>query len=311
LAACEEINKHGNNYKCGVMFFLGIDGGASKTTAVIINESGRIISRKLGRESNHSIIGIKEAEKHLYNLIKKFGKKKISYACFGIAGIDSKRQYLLVYSRLKKGRIGKLLKCPIILLNDTQIIMPSIDKENGIAVIGGTGCNFYAKNNKKEARASGLGHIQSDQGSAYDIATMVLKSAVKSFDGRGRKTLLEKMVMKKARIKNIRDIVNVMPESTGKKDVASYAPLAEKAAKKGDAVAKKILSAAADEYVLGIRAVAKRTGLKRFDVALVGSVFNVKLLLNRIKNRIKARVFIVKEPALGAAKLAMRKYYRK
>ncbi len=291
------------------MFFLGIDGGATKTTAVIINESGKVVAKKTGKDSNHSIIGIKKAEQHLYELIRQF-KKKISYACFGIAGIDSKKQYNIVYSKLKKGRIGKLLKCPILLVNDSQIILPAIG-ENGVAAIGGTGCNFYAKNNKKEARASGLGHIQSDQGSAYDIAAMVLRASVKSYDGRGRQTLLEKMVMKKARIKNMRDIVNVMPENTEKKDVADYAPLAEKAAKKGDAVARQILSAAADEYVLGIRAVAKRTGLRKFDVALAGSVFNARPLLRYIKNRIKARIFIVKDPAIGAAKLAMMKYYRK
>ena len=290
------------------MFFLGIDGGATKTTAVIINESGRVVAKKTGKESNHSIIGIKKTEQHLYELIRSLGKKKISYACFGLAGIDSKRQYLLVYSKLKKGRIGKMLRCPIILLNDTQIILSSINKENGVAVIGGTGCNFYAKNGKKEARASGLGHLLADQGSAYDIASMILKSAVKSFDGRSKKTMLEKMVMKKARIKNMRNLVNIIYTNPDKSHIASYAPLAEAAAKKGDMIAKQILSAAADEYVLGIRAVAKRTGLRKFDLALVGGVFNAKPLLRYIKNRIKARIFIVKDPALGAAKLAMRKF---
>ena len=176
--------------------FLGVDGGATKTIAVIIDESGKIIYKKRGGGASHHSIGIKRVEENLCQLVSFIEKKrfKISYACFGLAGIDSKKDHRVVYSMLRH-KIGKLLKCPIILLNDSQLILPSIGAENGVAVIGGTGSNFYAKNGNKEARASGLGFILSDEGSAFDIGVRILRATVKSFDGRGKKTILEKLVL--------------------------------------------------------------------------------------------------------------------
>jgi N-acetylglucosamine kinase-like BadF-type ATPase len=212
---------------------------------------------------------------------------------------------------LKKGKIGRLLDCAIILLNDTQIILSSINKENGVAVIGGTGCNFYAKNNKKEAWASGLGHILSDEGSAYDIGEKVLRAAVRSFDSRGRKTILEKMVLSKSKIKNIRNLVNVIYANPDKRNIASYAPLAEKAAMKGDMTAKQIIASAAEEHITGIMTVSKKVGLKSFAVALVGGVFKNKYLLSRIRNKMaKTKFFIVKDSSVGAAKIAMKEFYK-
>jgi N-acetylglucosamine kinase-like BadF-type ATPase len=290
--------------------FLGVDGGATKTVATVINESGKIISRASGRQSNYHSIGIKRAEENLYELIKKLGKRKISCACFGMAGIDSEKDYRIVYSSFNR-RIKKSLNCPIFLLNDSKIVLPSIGVENGVAVTGGTGCNFYARNGRKEARASGLGHILADEGSAFEIAVKVLRAAVRSFDGRGEKSILEKMVLEKAKSGNIRNLVNVIYKNPEKSMVAAYAPLAEKAALKGDKIAREILSAAANEYILGIRAVSKRAGLRRFKIAMIGGVFNAKHVLEKVKSEFpEARFFIVKDSSIGAANLAMKEFQR-
>lgn len=296
--------------------FLGVDEGATKTVATVIDESGKLIYKVRGKGTSYHTFGVKRIEDNLYRLLSFIKKKKlkISYTCFGLAQIDSKKDHKIVYSMLNKGKIKRLLKCPTILLNDSHIILPSIGIENGVVAIGGTGCNFYARNGDREARASGRDYILSDEGSAFDIGVRVLRAAVRSFDGRGNKTILERMVLEKARVKNMEDLVDVIYKNPEKSIIAVYAPLAEKAALAGDKIAKHILSTAANEYVLGIKAVSKRVGLRRFDTALIGGVFETKFLLNEVKKGVskfaKAKFFLVKDSSLGAARLAMKEFQR-
>lgn len=292
-------------------YFLGVDGGATKTTAVITNKDGKMVFEAKGKGSNYKVLGLDAIENNLYSLVSRCLKKvkKISCACFGLASIDSYKDKKIVYSKIKNGKIGRLLKCPILLVNDVEIILPSINAENGVAVIAGTGSNFFAKNGDKKAFASGLDYILTDEGSAFDIGQKILKAAIRSADRRGKKTVLENMVLKKAKIKNIRELKDVIYVKDLKSVVAKFAPLAEVGMKKGDKIAKDILVSSVNEYIAGINAVAKRVGLKNdFKIAIVGSVFNSKFLLEKLKKAMKNKIVFVKKPALGAARLAIKNF---
>lgn len=296
--------------------FVGIDGGATKTTLIAIDENERILLKLKGDGSNYKIIGLEKTEDNLYNLLKSCLKrvKNIKAICFGLASIDSEEDKRIVFERIKNGKIGKLLgnEVKIILLNDTEIILPAANLENGVAAIGGTGSNFFGVNKEKKAWAGGLEYILADEGSAFYIGQRVLRSALRSWDGRDKKTLLEKLVMEKAKIKNMRDLKNIVYREKMKTIVASFAPLAEIAAKKGDKTAKRILKDCVREYVIGIKAVAKKVGLKNdFKIALVGSVFKSKIILNELKRKFRNRIIIVKEPSLGAARIAKKFFENK
>ncbi len=300
-----------------MVLFLGVDGGSSKTSAVITDESGRVLFKARGGGSNYYALGAKKAEHNLYKLISSLLKKrelKLAGACFGIAGIDSEREYNIVHSSIKQG-LSKLIKCKFILVNDVNLILPAINCENGVAAVGGTGSNFYAINGKKEARASGMGHILADEGGAIYLGNRVLRAAVQSFDDRGKKTVLEKLVIKKAGVKNIRELKGMISDVGHVESVADFAPLAEKAADMGDGIAKKILDKAAEEQVKGIRAVARRVGLKNPVIGFAGSTFKVKYLFDGIKRRVRefaphAKFYIVKNSAVGAARLAIKKFWK-
>ncbi|MEM5828710.1 MAG: BadF/BadG/BcrA/BcrD ATPase family protein [Candidatus Aenigmatarchaeota archaeon] len=296
------------------LVFVGIDGGATKTKLIAIDENERILLRICGEGSNYKALGLDLAEKNLYKLLSKCLRKlnKINGICFGLASIDSENDKKIVLERIKKGKIGKLLgkEVKIILLNDTEIILSAANLENGVAVIGGTGSNFLGVNKDKKAWAGGLEYILADEGSAFDIGQRVLRAALRSYDGRGRKTLLEKLVMKKARIRNMREIKDVVYKEKMKSIVASFAPLAEIAAEKGDAIAKKILKDCAKEYIIGIKAVAKKVKLKGdFKIVLVGSVFNSKIIFNELNKIFRNRIIRLKDPSIGAARIAKKIYF--
>lgn len=301
-------------------YFLGVDGGGSKTAVVIIDSEGNVISKAVGGGSNYRALGTDVAGKNLKEVIfKAVGrfKGKIKYSCFGMASVDTKKDKRNVKKFIEECGIKRFLSCPILILNDVEIILPAITEKNkGVAVIGGTGSNFYAINGRKKAKAAGLDYILADEGSAYDIGLKVLRSAVRSYDGRGNKTLLEKYVFKMARVKNVQELKDVVHEGL-KSQIASFSKLATLAASKGDRVAKEILDYSAGEFILGIKAVVKKVGLKGdFDIAFTGSLFTKKVIYDKVVKEIrksfpKARFHIVKESALGAAKLAMRHSFHK
>ena len=289
-------------------FFLGVDCGATKNAATVINSSGKIVFKTTGEGSIFKIQ--KDFSKRLYEFLAPIIKKyKISSACFGVAGVDSKKDYKEAYKVIKnKFRLKKIK-----VLNDVEIILPTVTSGPGVAAIAGTGSKFFATDGTRTAYASGMSHILSDEGGAYDMGVRILRAAVRSYDGRGEKTLLEKLVMKKAGIKSMQELNDVIYKKFDKALIASFAPLAEISAKRWDNVSKQILRDISQEIINGIAAVALRTGIEKreINIVMIGGVFNSKLILNRVKKGVvryipRAHIRVITDSSLGAAKLAMR-----
>jgi len=127
-------------------YFLGVDGGGTKTTAAIMDSKEKIVAKATGGGSNYRALGKDVAQKNLRKTVFKAAKKfkgKIKYSCFGMASVDTKKDKKNVYNFINRCGIRKFLKCPILVVNDVEIILPAItDKKRGIAVIGGTGSNL-------------------------------------------------------------------------------------------------------------------------------------------------------------------------
>ena len=296
-------------------YFLGIDGGATKSTLVLINLKGKKIFETTGESLNYRNLDEEKFIKNLNELIIKAKKKgKILFSCFSFAGIDTETDKKRVMNIIEKSAVNKMLNSNFIVTNDIEIVLLAANVEDGAAVIAGTGSNFFAKNKNKMARAGGLDYILSDEGSAFYIGQKVLRAAVKSSDLRGEKTILEKLVLKKSGVENMRDLVNLVYEGNLKQKVGEFAPLTEPALKKNDRVAKRILLSAVDELENGIITVTRKAKLKgKFKICLVGGVFKNKYLLNKLETKLKkrfkkARIMLIKNPAIGAAKLAKKEF---
>ncbi|MCK4730473.1 MAG: hypothetical protein KAT28_04090 [Candidatus Aenigmarchaeota archaeon] len=292
-------------------YFLGVDAGATKTTLFVVNSKGKKIFETKKDNLSHRHL----TEKQFVNTLDEIAlsiKQDIKFSCFAFAGMDTEEEEKKIVKMIKKSKLGKMVKSDFIVVNDIETVLPSIDAENGAVAIAGTGSAFFAVSKNKTVKASGVGYLLADEGSGYFIGLKVLRAAVKSNDGRGKKTILEKMVFNKLKIKNVEDLVDYIYTGNLKKQVAEFAPLAEKALEKKDRVARDILNSAVDEIEVGIKAVVKRAGLKgNSKIALTGSVFTNKFIMKYLNPRIKklfpkAEICIVKNSAIGAAKLAIK-----
>ena len=268
-------------------YYIGVDGGGTKTQAVLIDANRKIIRRAFSGGSNPSVFGIKTSIERIYDAVYKVTLGKLSDvpACLAIAGLNSQEDKKNFYNNLfKNKKLSKILAKSSIVVNDTVAALRSatVDK-NAIVLISGTGSNCWGRNEKgEEAKAGGLDYILSDEGSGYAIGLSILKSVVWALDGRGPKTILVDLLFKKLNVKNLDTLSNLIYKKPwNKTDIASIAPLAGKAAFLKDDVAEKIIFNAASDLGLMIKTVAKRLGLqnKKYMIVRTGSVFKIQKIL--------------------------------
>lgn len=277
------------------LHFLGVDGGGTQNKAVILDEEGKFLGQGEGGGVNYQVVGISAFKKNLKDSIiqaRKEAKTKspFTFAVFGLAGCNSTSDHKILSDVLKEN-FNNLFPA-FLLVNDTRVALRSgTDESFGVVVIAGTGSNIYGRNSEgEEALAGGLDYFLADEGSAYDIGRHVLRAAVRSFDGRDGRSVLEKLVVEKLDVPTMREAVDKIYQPVfNKTSVASFAPLAEQAANLGDQKAKEILLAAGHELYLGVKAVVKKLKMRDegFDLVMAGSVFNNKIITEKFQREVK------------------------
>jgi len=267
-------------------YYLGIDGGGTKTDFALADSSGLVIAKVHAGPTNlhnSSDAQIHETfSKGFQKLMKKAKLKKdfkLAGACVGLSGLDTLKEKKRASSQINKV-LKRFLppKGKLAVVNDSVVgLWSGTQKGYGVCIIGGTGSNGYGVILKgKEAWASGLGHILADQGGGYYLGHRCLNAAAKSFDGRGPKTSLEQRVVKHFKVKNIREVVGkIYYKNFGKDDIAKLAKYVEDEAIKGDKVAIQLAKDAAEELAQIVKAIGSKLKFNRnkeFDLVMIGGV---------------------------------------
>lgn len=308
-----------------MIYLLGVDGGGTKTHLALATEDGKMVAHVSAEYSNlHSGTPVHIAA-HLRAgwkaLLKQAGLTSSIqiYSCVaGLAGLDSAADMKQARLVVRKAFGKSLSKARVRIVNDAIIGFHSGSRDGaGVCVIGGTGSNCYGRNARgREAWAGGLGHILADEGSGYDIGLRALMAAAKAADGRGPKTKLLPLILKRYKVKTMRDLVPVVyaPEY-GKHEIGQLAFDVQTAAAAGDSVARGISVDAAYELALSALTVGKKLFKRqdRFDVVMIGGVLQHDPILKREFTRLvkmsfpKVKFVIPKQPpVMGAIRLAMK-----
>ena len=242
------------------VFFLGIDGGGTKTELALADTAGNILRSLRADCCNPMDIGIDAAKKILSDAVYQIcdGVLFSSIVAFaGIAGGTSAnmRPALTDFFRDFKFRAFDNNS------DNNNIITAGLGKRDGITLILGTGICAFSQINGVRKRVAGWGYLIDEGGSAYNIGRDALSAYYAAFDGAGPETILT------------REIDRFCPEGGQillgriyegrKKTIASFAPLVFTAASEGDGVAKNILL-----RNLSIAAGIISTAAKPFETAL-------------------------------------------
>ncbi len=303
------------------VFFLGIDGGGTKTHAVITDSSYRVCGEAISGASNPLRVGLEQAVSNVEHAVAEASMRaglkysQLTSACAAIAGIN----HPIHHDTMKDALDHALGLANLELVSDARAALEgALDGRPGVIVIAGTGSIAMGISEAGEiVRSGGWGPTMSDEGSGYDIARRALKAVVSSFDGRSPQTLLTQAVCKRLGVTNASDLPGVIYNSDSEPvEIASLAELVAEAARAGDRVACDILEGAGRELAEMAASVIRRLGFqsRRFRVACIGSVFKSgELVLNSFRSsmldvapqsEIGAPLF---PPTIGAVKLAQKR----
>ncbi len=208
---------------------------------------------------------------------------QIVVLCAGLAGMDRNEDKRVILRVLQEVAPSKKYR----LENDAYIALKgATNGKPGVILLSGTGSISLGENSEgKTARAGGWGHILGDEGSGYDIARRGMAAALKSFDGRGPKTLIEQKLRRQLYVRKMDEIVSVLyREGLTSSKIAGFYPVVQEAAQEGDKVALQILEYAADELAQNIRAVVHRLELfgEEFPISLLGGVLQGNRMLKEM-----------------------------
>jgi N-acetylglucosamine kinase-like BadF-type ATPase len=298
-------------------YFLGVDGGQSSTTAVIGDETGRVLGIGHAGPCNHvassegkakfveAIEGSLDAARSHAGLNSE--GLRFASACLGFSGGPADKESL-VDEMIASDRM--------IVTHDALIALSGATAcKPGVLVIAGTGSIAFGRNSKGQtARAGGWGFMFGDEGSAFYITRQALRAALRSEEDWGPPTALRSILLQATHSTGVNQLLHRLytPEFPRPR-IAALAKLVDQAAENGDATAQNILNEAAQQ--LAILAAAVREQLfqpaETVCVSYAGGVFRSRILLERFQLLVQmGGTNQVSPPAYGPAAGALLEAYR-
>ena len=296
-------------------YFLGIDGGGTRTTAWLADERKRILARAASGPANPLKVGFDASKREILGAAQQArhqARLKNSHVLdavtVGLAGVDRPQVH---------GRLFRWLRRAIpahhhLLTSDAAITLrAAIGDSPGVIVISGTGSISFARDERgRVLRSGGWGAPLDDAGSGYDLGRKAIIAALRDYDGRGPYTQLTRKICLALKIS---DITQVILQPLTPHDIAALFPLVLAAARRRDFVAQQLCEEAGRDLADLAAALLKRLGWQRriVPVVIAGGVFRASLRIRKVFRRYlrrhapQARVLLLRHPPVeGALALA-------
>lgn len=301
-------------------YLLAVDGGGTKTEVLCADENGTIAGRGFSGATSLGATTVGAASFNLREAVRQAtetltGEIIVKHLVIGLAGMDTQKEEDLA-RQIFTNVLSHLSIQKFTLINDSWIALENgSEKEDAVVLIAGTGSICVGKNSKGEkAKVGGMDFFLTDQGSGYEIGRKVMRTAVKSYDGRIKSSILEELVCKHFSIATIADLKEMVYNPLlNKIEVAQLAPLCSQACEMGDEAAIGIVQHETDElYNMAETVVRKLQFSGEFDLVLSGSVAKINFIERKLLERLQQTfptmrsVVPEKSPVFGALKLALK-----
>ncbi len=211
---------------------IAIDGGGSKTEAVLFDETGHILRHHVGKGCNPSDIGIEEARLRMQACLDPLfqcAPAGVTSLYGGVAGVIPTGD---IYSEelSRKHQIGT------VRFEDDgcNIISGTLGHADGCGMICGTGSSLFVRVEGEPLRhIGGKGYLIDTGGSGYELGKDAICMALRAADGRCRGTVLTELL---ARIfgRPVNDAVIAMVHRGGRPYIATFSSAVFEGRKTGD-----------------------------------------------------------------------------
>lgn len=261
----------------GARFVMGLDGGATKTCAAVLDLRQGALHLAHGGPSNEDAIGVRAAVDSLLAVADAalgqagITQESLARAVLAVAGTDT-----AAIAR----RVGKVRNENWIVVNDVVgAWATATGARPGVAAIAGTGSNVFGVGFEAQPwRVGGWGHLLGDEGSAYWLGSSSIRAALRDRDGSGPPTALSDAVVQFFGVDSVEAVAMLAySKPLTKSEIAAFATHTGSIAQAGDAVAIELYRRGAEELGHQIDVVIERAGLAKagepFSVGLIGGAF--------------------------------------
>lgn len=262
-------------------YFAGIDGGGTKTSVALVDETGHVAGTGSRGPANPRSLGTDPAAENIAGAVRdalaaagvRLGD--LAGICACLAGLDTELD--LPVPQLALAHLG--YDGPAILENDVVGAWAAATEGTpGIVAIAGTGSTALGMNARGELwRTDGWDYLLGDAGSGYAIGQAGIQTAMKALDGRHAPTLLARELGARFGARDAEEMRRLVDRGPfGKLEIASFAVHVSRAADAGDAPAREILAQAGRELGTQVTAIVCKLEMKgdTFPVGTAGSVFS-------------------------------------
>ncbi|HEY6191489.1 MAG TPA: BadF/BadG/BcrA/BcrD ATPase family protein [Bacteroidota bacterium] len=295
-----------------VRYVIGIDGGGTKTDALITGLDGTIVAECHGGPSHLGNVGISHAADVLFDLISdcctkaECSPEALQNIVLGIAGAGrGSDRAELVNAILAVGLKKKFPLKNIVVETDARVALEAaLAGKPGLVVIGGTGSiALYRTDSGVILRAGGWGSVLGDEGGGFAIARDAINAVMRQHDGRFEKTLLTAKALKHFNVASPDELISKIYHDHA--DLAAFAPSVLEAVVERDRIAHNVIVKNANELVELVRVLTMQARPKmKLPVVPMGRLLetdNVYAKMVREKIASSLPQIVIQKPKFPAA----------
>ena len=299
-------------------FYIGIDGGGTKTRCVLGNETAVLATTVAGGcnvvRSSEVHARESKARDALHNVVRqacaiaKISAPELRAICIGAAGAARPDAATTLHHIL-----AELNPQQIKVVGDSVIALEAaFGSGAGVIAIAGTGSIVYGRDDSQHtARAGGWGFAISDEGSGHWIGRQAISALLRARD-EGHETELTAAILDVWKLDTIDALVQ-HANATPPPEFPRLFPVVVRFAESGDSIAHELLTRAGSELAALASVVIRRLApMPHYvPVAMTGSVFRQSAEVRRVfYNQLEASFSGIKlrddfvDPVMGALALA-------
>jgi N-acetylmuramic acid 6-phosphate etherase len=254
--------------------YLGIEGGGTRTVALLADGSGRALHRLETGPANMKLLTAAQ-------LIRRFRSIAIALplpdaVAIGLSGAWVEADFQKIRSAAEK----VWARIPCYATNDLETGLtaanggPRTEQIPQVLVISGTGSGCYGKGRDgRGVKVGGWGHVLGDKGSGYDIGLCALQAVIDAYDQDLMWPELGRRLLQALQLNEPNDLID-WAQAADKAAIASLAAEVFVAWSSKDKLAAGVLAGAARSLARDAAACARRvaTSSTRVRFVLSGSI---------------------------------------